>query len=64
MAKENKFESLDHYKLNDCWNEFRNYHDSCDSVLKDKQLKNFVCKLPLNKNQRRALIKAINTPAV
>ncbi len=57
-----KFDSLDHYKLNDCWNEFRNHYDAMDVNLKEVKLKKFVCKMPLDRIQRRALLKSINTP--
>lgn len=66
MAKESreKFESLDYLRKNEAFNEYRSYWDEFDPKIKDTNLKKFVCKMPLNKIQRRNLIKAINTPAV
>lgn len=64
MAKETreKFESLDYLRKNEAFAEYRAHWDDFDPKIKDEQLKRFVCKMPLNRVQRRALLDSINTP--
>lgn len=64
MAKElrERFESLDYLRKNEAFAEYRAHYDELDPVIKENNLKKFICKMPLNRDQRRGLLKSINTP--
>lgn len=61
-----KFESLDYLRGNEAFSEYKKYwDDEVDPVVKNENLRKFVCKFPFeSREQRRRLLAAMDAPLV